>query len=232
MTPRHRATAVAVLALVGLLALPALAGAQMIGIYRNGLETLAQRSQLTKLSGRSCDRAGVNGVLRVGVGKKTEACSLRTPVVGRDLEILATERLLSGTPAALQRKAYLGLQLRAGGGGKYELRVFPLQRKVQLVKVTAEATKYLAIVKNEAAVKGINKANALRLRAVNVTSGPEKGQVSLLAFLGSKRVAEATDAAGGELQGRASAVTVGAPHSANGVLASFDDVVIRLPSPF
>lgn len=233
MTTRHRAIAVAALALsLVFLALPALAGAQMIGIYRNGLESLAQRGQLIKLSGRNCARAGAEGVLRITVGKQTEACALRTPVVGRDLEIVATERLLSGTPKALQRKAYLGLELRAGGGARYELRVFPLQRKVQLIKVTAERTKFLAIVKNETAVKGANMANALRLRATNVTEGPEKGQVVLRAFLGSKRVAEATDTAGGELQGRASAVTVGAPNNAEGLIASIDDVVVRVPSPF
>jgi hypothetical protein len=236
MTTRHRATFIAALALVGLVAFPAFAGAQMIGIYRNGLESLAQRSQLVKLSGQSCARRGVNGVLRISVGKKTEACALRTPVVGRDLEVLATERLLSGTPKALQHKAYLGLELRAGGSAKYELRVFPLQRKVQLIKQTAEKTKYLAIVKNQPMVKGVNKANALRLRATNITEeGSElgkKGTVVLLAFLGSERVAEATDEAGGELEGRASAITVGAPNNADGLIASVDNVVVRLPSPF
>ena len=59
-------------------------------------------------------------------------------MLGRDLEISATERLLSGTPEALQRKAYLGLELRAGAGAKYQLLAFPLQRKVQLVKFTAD----------------------------------------------------------------------------------------------
>ena len=35
---------------------------------------------------------------RIVVGKRTRDCSYRTPVLGRDLEIAATERLLSGTP--------------------------------------------------------------------------------------------------------------------------------------
>lgn len=233
MTTRHRATTIAALAVVGLIALPALAGAQMIGIYRNGLESLAQRSQLVKLSGDACARRGTNGVLRVSVGKQTEACALRTPVLGRDLEIVATERLLSGTPKAVQHKSYLGLQLRAGGGGKYEMRVFPLQRKVQLIKVTPEKTKYLAIAKNLEMVKGVNKANALRLRATNITEeGPEQGDVTLFGFLGSERVVEATDTAGGELKGRAAAVAVGAPNNADGLITSVDNVIIRLPSPF
>jgi hypothetical protein len=231
MKTRRRATFATAFA-VALLAFPVLAEGQMIGIYRNVLSTLAQRSQLVKLSGRSCTRAGAKGVLRITLGKRTDACSYRTPVVGRDLEVVATERLLSGTPKALQRKAFLGLELRAGGGSKYQLLAFPLQRKLQLVKVTPERTKYLAIVKNEPAVKGVNMANALRLRAVNVTAGPEKGAAKLEAFLGSKRVAEATDEAAGELQGRASAITVGAPGNGDGVIASVDDVIVRLPSPF
>lgn len=210
----------------------AVAGAAMIGIYRNGMESLAQRSQLVKLSGKSCARAGVSGAMRITIGKATSSCSYRTPVLGRDLEIAATERLLSGTPTAVQRKAYLGLELRAGGGAKYALLVFPRQRKAQLIKVTSAGTKYLAIAKNEKAVVGVNEANKLRLRAVNVTSGPEKGQAKLFAYVGSKLVGEAKDDGAGDLTGRASAVVVGTIKNGNGIVASVDDVVIRVPSPF
>jgi hypothetical protein len=216
---------------VGLLVCAVGAGA-MIGIYRNGMSTLAQRSQLVKLSGRSCGRAGASGAMRITIGKATGSCSFRTPVLGRDLEIAATERLLSGTPTALQHKAYLGLELRAGGGGKYALLVFPRQRKAQLIKVTSEGTQYLSIAKNEKAVLGINEANKLRLRAVNVTSGPEKGQANLFAYVGSKLVGEALDAGAGDLTGRAAAVVVGTVKNGNGIVASVDDVVVRVPSPF
>jgi hypothetical protein len=229
---RLRFPAVLLAALAVALLACAVAGAAMIGVYRNGMETRGQRSQLVKLSGRNCDRAGSSGAMRVALGKKTSACSFRTPVLGRDLEIAATERLLSGTPTALQRKAYLGLELRAGAGAKYALLVFPRQRKAQLIKVTGEGTKYLAIAKNEKAVAGINEANKLRLRAVNVTSGPEKGQARLFAYVGNKLMGEAVDDAGGDLSGRASAVVVGTIKNGNGIVASVDDVVVRVPSPF
>jgi hypothetical protein len=228
-----RLTAILLAAIAaGALAFSAGAGAAMVGIYRNGMESTAARAQMIKLSGRTCARGGAASALRVALGKGTDACAFRTPVLGRDLEIAATERLLSGTPPAIQRKAYLGLELRAGGGGKYQMLVYPLQRKVQLVKVTPEGPKFLAIVKNQAAVKGVNKANALRLRAINVTSGPEKGQAKLLGYLGSTLVAEASDTASGELTGEASAVTVGAANNGEGLIASIDDVVVRVPSPF
>jgi hypothetical protein len=221
----------AIACLVALLAV-ASAGAAMIGIYRNGMETTAQRAQLVKLAGSSCTRGGSEGALRIAVGKRTDACSYRTPVLGRDLEISATERLLSGTPEKLQRKAYLALELRAGAGAKYQLLAFPLQRKVQLVKFTATGTEFLAIAKDVKTLMGVNKANALRLQAVNVTSGPEKGQAKLLGYVGGELVAEASDEAAGELTGEASSVAVGAVNGANGVIASIDDVVIRVPSPF
>ncbi len=210
----------------------AVAGGAMIGVYRNSMESLAQRSQLVKLSGRNCARAGANGAMRVTLGKKTAACSFRTPVLGRDLEIAATERLLSGTPENLQRKAFLGLELRAGDGFKYQLLVFPRQKKAQLVKVSGEGAKYLAIARNEKAVKGINEANELRLRAVNVTSGPDKGQARLFAYVGKTLVGEAVDDGAGDLTGRNSTVVVGTIKNGNGIVASVDDVVVRVPSPF
>lgn len=229
---KTRSTAFFLALALGLTALASSAGAALVGIYRNGMDSTAQRAQLIKLAGASCARGGADSALRITVGEKTDSCSYRTPVLGRDLEIAATERLLSGTPMALQRRAYLALELRAGAGAKYQMLVYPLQRKVQLVKVTPEATRYLAIVKNQAAVKGVNKANALRLRAVNVSSGPERGSAKILAFLGATKVAEATDATAGELTGRAAAVAVGAGKNADGLIASVDDVVIRVPSPF
>jgi hypothetical protein len=229
---KFRLPAVCLAALAAGLLCCAIAGAAMIGIYRNGMESLAQRSQLVKLSGKACDRAGVSGAMRITIGKATSSCSFRTPVLGRDLEIAATERLLSGTPTALQRKAYLGLELRAGAGAKYALLVFPRQRKAQLIKVTSDGTKYLAIAKNSKAVVGVNEANKLRLRAVNVTSGPEKGQAKLFAYVGNTLVGEAVDAGAGDLTGRASAVVVGTIKNGNGIVASVDDVVVRVPSPF
>ena len=226
MRLRFSATFLAVLA--GALLVAAASGAAMIGIYRNGMESTAQRAQLVKLSGTNCTRGGSGGALRIAIGKRTDACSFRTPVLGRNLEIAATERLLSGTPKALQRKAYLALELRAGAGAKYQLLAFPLQRKVQLVKVTPEATKFLAVAKGVKDLMGVNKANALRLRVTKT----EPGKAQLLAFLGGSQVAEASDESAGEVEGEASAVAVGAVKGGNGVVASVDDIVVRIPSPF
>lgn len=212
------------------LVLATAASAAMVGIYRNGMETTAQRSQLVKLSGKECSRGGSESALRITLGKATSECAYRTPVIGRNLEVGATERLLKMTPNPSQHAAYLGLVLRAGGNSRFELRVFPLQRKVQLLKVVSGELTYLAVDRDENAVMGVNAANALRLRVVD---GPEPGHVRLTGYLGATQVVEATDTSGGSsLPGQFSGVVVGALKSPNGVVASVDDVTIRVPVNF
>lgn len=224
---------IGIAALATALAVCSLASAALISIYRDPMESSAQRAQLVKLTGANCARGGSQHALRVAFGKRTSECAYRTRVVGRDLEIAATERLLSGTPKSLQKQMYLALGLRAGGGKKYQLAVYPLQRKVQLRKyLGGNSIKYLAIEKSVSNVGGLNAANQLRLRAFNITSGPNQGGCDLFAYVGNKLVAEVVDPNGGELSGRASSVGAGAGKNARDALVSIDDVVVRVPSPF
>lgn len=227
-------TAVCALLLVGLVAATSAAGAALIGIYRNPMASQGQLRQIAKLSGERCGRAGSGGALEITVGKATKECSYRTPVFGRDLEIAATERLLSETPKAVQRAAFLALDLRAGGGARYQLAVYPLQRKAQLRKVLSNGViEYLDIEKDLGMlVGGADKANALRLRAFNITDGDEKGNCQLLGFVGGKLIVEATDEGAGDLTGRASGFSVGSAKVAKGAKATVDDVVVRVPSPY
>jgi len=225
------AAPILVAALIGLVAASS-AYAAMVGIYRNEMGSITARAQLIKISGANCARGGSTDALRVTIGEKTDACSFRTPVIGRDLEISATERLLSGTPKGVQNKAYLGLELRAGGGAKYQLLVYPLQRKAQLIKYTPEGPEFFDIAKDLPSVMGVNKANGLRLRALQIRSGPEKDRTSVAGFVGGEKVVEGIDALPAALSGEASAVTVGATKNGNGVVASIDDLVVRAPVHF
>ncbi len=219
--------------LVAALAFVPSAGAALVGLYRNNMDSDGLRAQILKLSGERCARGGSSTAFRIVVGKATRECSYRTPVLGRDLEIGATERLLSATPKPLQHGAYLAVDLRAGGGARYQLAVYPLQRKSQLRKVLADGTvEYLDIEKDLAQVGGPDKANELRLRAFNVTEGDERGDCHLLAFVGGKLVSDVTDEGAGDLTGRASGFSAGSAKSAKGLQASVDDVVVRVPSPF
>lgn len=226
-------TAVFALLLAAALAFASSAGAALIGIYRNSMESKAQLAQVLKLSGKRCGRSGSGGTFQVVVGKETKECSYRTPVIGRDLEIAATERLLSKTPKPVQHSAYLAVDLRAGGGARYQLAIFPLQRKAQVRKILADGTiEYLDIEKGVTGIGGLDKANQLRLQALNVTSGDGRGNCQLLAFIGGEKIAEVTDEGAGDLTGRASGFSVGSTKNAKGAQASVDDVVVRVPSPF
>src|ERR1700753_757987 len=99
---------------IGLVATGAASGA-FVAIYRNALETTTQRSEILKLSGKACTRGGGATTLNITVGKLTEECAYKTPVVGQDLEIAATGSISAATPTAVAKKAFLALQLRAGG---------------------------------------------------------------------------------------------------------------------
>lgn len=231
---KMRIAAVSAVVLTMALTLALSASGAVIGVYRNAMGSEAQRAQIVKLFGERCGRGGSEQALRVTIGKATSECGYRTPVIGRDLEVAVTARLLSGTPKEVRNKAFLAVDLRAGQqGAGYRFAVYPLQRKAQLRKTLPDGqVKYLQIAKDLSAVKGINQATQLRLRAFNVTSGPDKGACRVLAFVGRQMVADVTDAAAGELQGRASGISLGAAGNAKGAIGSFDDIVVRVPSPF
>jgi len=229
----RRIAAISTAAVLAALAIAASAGAAVIGVYRSNMESAALRGQVVKLSGDRCKSGGSEHAFRIYVGKRTPECAYRTPVIGRDLEVAVTGRLLQGTPKPVQRRAYLTVNLRAGGAGaRYQLLLFPLQRKVQLRRVAPDGEIEYMHVERGVRAKGINRANQMRLRAFNVTRGPEKGKCRILAFVNKQPVADVVDAAAGELQGRSSGFGLGAAGNAKGALGSFDDVVVRVPSPY
>jgi len=215
---------------LGLVAVASASGA-FVAIYRNAMETTAQRSEVLKLSGKSCTRGGGQTSLKITVGKLTEECAYRTPVIGSDLEIAVTGRILAGTPAAVVKKGFLGLQLRVGGGSKLELRVFPAQKKVQLVRITEEGLRYLAIKKNVKGVQPAEKANVLRLRVVS-GAGEEAGTCKIGGYLAGELAVEASDANCRELEGEGTALTAGAPNNGSGLIAGFEAIVVRTPVRF
>jgi len=207
--------------------------AQTIGIYRNNMSSPGKRGQVVKLRGAACERGGSQRALRVQIGTRTSECAFRTQVVGRDLEILATERLLRGTPKRIRNRTFLMLELRAGAGGGYQLRVFPMQRKYQLVKAEPGGERsFLAIGKGVRRIRGIDKANKLRLRAFNLTHTRDPDDARLLVFIGDKRFANVVDPSAGPLRGRFAGVGVGSSRNANGAVASFDNIAVRVPNPF
>jgi hypothetical protein len=220
----------ALVSALGLLAVGSASGA-FVAIYRNALETTAQRAEILKLNGSGCTRGGSQTSLKFTVGKLTEECAYRTPVIGSDLEVAATGRIISGTPEKVAKKAFLGMQLRVGNGGKLEFRVFPGQQKVQIVKITEEGLDYLAIKKNVKSVQPAEKANVLRLRVIGGAK-EEAGTCKISGYLAGERVIETTDEACDELEGEQTALSAGAPNNGSGLIAGFTAIVVRTPVRF
>ena len=182
---RARFTAALLAAMGAALIIVAGAGATMVGIYRDGMETPAQREQLVKLAGRNCTRGSAEQTLLITLGKLTSQCSFRTPVLGRDLEVAASESLLSATPKSLQRTVYLSLILRTGGGAGYQLVVYPAQQKVQLRKnLPGGKVKYLAIARSQPSVQGINRDQPARPPGDQHHQRSRTGQLSALCLRG------------------------------------------------
>jgi hypothetical protein len=230
---KSRIAALLIVPLLATAALAAGANAALIGLYRNSMESTDQRAQVVKLSGDRCGRGGSDHAFRIVVGKATKECAYRTPVIGRDLEVAVTGRVLEGTPKAAQRQAFLAVNLRAGAqGARYQVAVFPLQRKAQLRRISADGQITYLHVEKGITAKGLNQANQIRLQAFNLTKGPERGKCHILAFVGRQLVADVTDSASGELQGRTAGFSLGAMGNAKGTMGSFDDIVVRVPSPF
>lgn len=225
-SPMKTRTTSLLIVLVTSLATATSAAATMVPVYSDSLDSPAARSRVLRLTGRSCHRRGVSDALTITVGKRTEDCAYRTPVIGRNLEVAAVARLLAQTPRAVARKSFLGVALRAGGGTRYEMRIFPSQRKVQLLRSAGADTSYLAIAKRVAGVRGIGAPNVLRLQAEG-----DRGRVKLTARLGRVTVAEAVDE-GPTVAGEYSAVSVGAPRNGRGAQASFRRIVVRVPVRF
>lgn len=232
---RRKITLVALPAFAALVLVLASSAFASVAIYVNDMANTGRRAQIVKIFGKDCVRGGAktSEVMRVTVGENTDECAYRTPVVGRDLEVEATARLLSGTPRKLQRRAFLAVELRAGGGGKYTFAVFPGQQKYQIFKdVPGEETKFLAVGKQISRIGDVNQANKLRLQVFNILKTKDPADARVLAYVNNKRMAVVVDETVGQVKGRFSGFSVGAAGQATGAIASFDDVSIRIPSPF
>jgi hypothetical protein len=152
-------------------------------------------------------------------------------VIGANLDVKVTARLLSGTPQALQKKTFVGVSVRDGGDGQYQLAVFPAKGSFQLRRdLPPNADRTLLAKGKSSAVKGLGKANKLRLQAFATKSGTMR----VTGFVNGRKVGSVIDDAhaAASLTGRYSALAIGANNAANGAMGSFDNLSIAVPDPF
>jgi hypothetical protein len=219
------------LAVLGSAAAAAVALAAVIPVYSNGMSTATARKQIVRLSGSKCARGGGGSALKVTVGKRTSECQLRTPVLGANLDIKATARLLSGTPEEMQKRVFVGISVRDGGDGQYQLAVFPGKGSFQLRRdLPPDGSRTLLAKGKSNAVKGVGKPNKLRLQAFSTANG----DIRVTGFVNGRKLGSVVDDAhtAASLTGRFSTLAVGSNKAANGASGSFDDLSVAVPDPF
>lgn len=230
------AALIASLALFGSLAVAAESrAASAITIYKNELNTSERQAQITKFAARgsSCSRQPRPAAVRVKVGRGTNECFMRIPVVGKSVEVSAVGRLFKATPKAIRGRTYVALSLRSStNGARYQLAVYPAARKFQLKKILPDGTVRFFAAGKASRIKGVGEANRMTLRAFNGVGGAPSSTARLVASVNGKRLAFADDVEGSSLSGTAATFSVGSTRPAKGALASFGSLAARIPDPF
>jgi hypothetical protein len=179
-----------------------------------------------------------NKQMSIGVGTGTNRCIFRTSVVGdstdpgSDMDVSATVSLGGGLSGKLQKKAYVGVGARQSETSGYELRVLTGAQKWQLFR-DPKGTPPAALVKSGTG-KFIRttgkKPNQISLQAFDSNTPT----TTVTAFINGKAVITYTDAAADQPDGRRSVVLTGVKGtgSGSGVVGIFDNVAIKVPSPF
>jgi hypothetical protein len=219
------------LGILGLAAAGAVALGATIPVYSNAMTSASSRGQVVRLSGSQCSRGAGAGALKLAVGKRTRECQLRTPVIGANLDIKTTARLLAGTPGPLQAKVFVAVGLRSGNGGQYQLAVFPKKGSFQLRRdLPPDGTRTLLAKGKSPAIKPLGKPNKLRLQTF---SSPD-GTTHVIGWVNGRNVGSVTEDAhtATGLTGRFSTISVGSEKAAKGATASFDDLSVAVPDPF
>lgn len=179
------------------------------------------------LSGKGCEAEirGDKNQLGVSTAEGRSRCRLRLPVQGDaarpDHIIQADGKLLPRTDAKVRKRVYLGLTVREGGGGFYELRVYPERREYRLVR-KPEGEGFPV----EARDNGIGETgdkNRLTLRAIG-------GEVS--AKVNRVAVTPVADAAANDIGGTRLSLVLGQEgRSDDGARVWFSDLSVKVPNP-
>lgn len=234
---RLKLTALLAFAALAAGAVAAQAGPVTVALFR--FQAQGDVNAFHKVLGAKCNKKWrKRKSLGVRVGPGTNACGLRSSVVGdsteggADFEMAASANLAANTPVSLRKKVYLGLAVRSSDTTGYELRVLPLNRKWQLWRDAKgpPGPELLASGSGKFIRPGVGRRNDLLLRAFDYGSAT----VRLLAKVNGKRVLARADSAPSQPDGRRTVVTVGGKGTAvvRGAVGSFDNVAIRVPNPF
>ena len=210
------------------LALASVAGLALasVRVYDNNFSARSDAKAL-ELSGKGCEAAvrGNKKQLGVSTPKGGSRCRLRLPVQGDaprpDHIIQVQGKLLPKTDEKVRRRVYLGLTVREGGGGFYELRVYPERREYRLVR--KPAAEGFPVQARDNGIGKTGDKNRLTLRALGAEAGAKVNKVA---------VPPVTDPAPNDLSGTKLSLVLGQEGgSKKGASAWFSKLAVKVPNP-
>jgi hypothetical protein len=207
------------LAAVGGLALAA------VQVYKNDFQRRGEIRALD-LSGKGCKTTFDRGKERLGVATSggRSRCRLRLPVQGDaplpNHIVQVDGKVLEATPKNVRKNVYLGITVRAGEGGSYELRVFPQRGRYNLVR--SPEGEGFPLVAKDGRIGGIGAKNRIRLQAIGDTVSGQINKFSL---------PEIADPAASELAGTRISLVLGQQGGKKAASAWFDRLSVRVPNP-
>jgi hypothetical protein len=181
-----------------------------------------------KVKGTKCSRKPLAGAMNIKLGADTAECAYRSSVIADStdtspsVDVSANATYSAKTPTTLKNKLYVGVLTRASANEHYELRVIPAKQRWIVFRDPAGSG-------GETALKSGAEPNALRLRTFAISGG-----VSVIAQINNQTIYSAIDSAPQPPAGRYNELSVGSKTgaAAPGMVGVFDDVSIRVPSPF
>ncbi len=210
---------------VGLFALTALA-AGAVRVYKNDFSNRGEVREIA-VAGKACKTQFRKGKDQLGVLTKRGGtrCRLRLPVQGDapqpDHIVRVEGKLLKKTPRKQRKRVYYGIAVRAGGGGFYELRVYPQRRQYQLLRRPDGAG--FPVVERDGRIGKVAERNRMTLRAVGDT---------VAARIGKVKVPGIVDADPGELPGTRITLVAGQHGgSSDGAKMIFQNLSVSVPNP-
>jgi hypothetical protein len=227
----HRRTRSAVALLAAALALGLAAAVSVAGVtvYKNNFSSSAEGKELRHARGKHCVKRWRDKAksVRAQRNRGSGICSYRPPVEGDspgpDHDFRAKEKLLKATPKGLRGSAYLEIAIRSGKGSGYELRIFPKRHRFELLRFPSGNGGGFPAEGRSGAIKGVNKPNRMRLKAVGNR---------VTARVNGTRLARVTDQNAAQVDARKLEVGVGSTRrSKKHVVATFDNLKLLVPNP-
>ena len=196
-----------------------------VRVYQNKFESKADAKELS-VSGKGCkaEVRGNKGQLGVSTPAGHTRCRLRLPVFADgsqpDQIVDVEAKLLPKTPEQIRKKVYVGLTVREGAGGYYELRLYPDKQKFTLNRKPGGDG--FPITAKDKKIGETGEKNKLTLRAIG----------DVLSAKMNKKQEEFADPQPGALPGtKISMIFAQEGGSSEGASAWFKDLRVSVPNP-